>query len=400
MGYGHTFACSPFFMIKILHRLPILFCWLSCAFFSQAQVTLRLVALPANSPSKDSLFFAGNLNRWNPGDTNYLFKTGTDHFPTLVIPEGKGTIPFKITRGNWAKAEADSSGNDTGNRSFSFTGSPQTIDLVIRGWKAQVASVSTAATNVKVLSDSFAMPQLGRKRRIWLYLPPDYQSSQKHYPVIYMHDGQNLFDNLTSFSGEWGVDETLNQLFEQGDYGTIVVGIDNGGEKRLDEYSPWKNPSYGGGEGAAYMAFLVQTLKPYIDSNFRTLKGPESTALFGSSMGALISTYGAATYPAVFGKVGAFSPAYWFSISGFVEYLQTNTSDIHNLKIFHLAGENESASMVNLMEKVNGKMLEKGLQKSHSKVKIDADGTHSETYWKREFEGAYRWLFTKESKSH
>lgn len=360
-----------------------------------AQVTIRLNLIPANTPDSSKFFFAGSLNGWNPGDSNFTLKPGADGYPVIILPEGKGTIQYKITRGSWDLVETGRTGEEIGNRNFTFTGSPQTFDLTIQKWKT-AASISTASKNVKILSDSFPMPQLGRKRRIWLYLPPDYAGSKKKYPVIYMHDGQNLFDNKTSFAGEWGVDETLNKLHKEGDYGAIVVGIDNGGEKRLDEYSPWKNTSYGGGEGDAYLEFIVKNLKPHIDSNYRTLKDPAYTALFGSSMGALISTYGAAKYPAVFGKAGSFSPAYWFSITNLVTYIQTNSSNIQDLKIYHLAGEKESATMASMMEMINGKMLEKGLQKSNSKVKIDADGTHSEGYWKREFEGAYKWLFSKE----
>ena len=360
-----------------------------------AQVTIRLNSIPGNTPDSARFYFAGSLNSWNPGDSNFTLKPGADGYPAIILPEGKGTIQYKITRGTWDLVETGSSGEEIGNRSFTFTGVPQTFDLTIQKWKSS-AKVSTASRNVKILSDSFPMPQLGRKRRIWLYLPPDYASSQKNYPVIYMHDGQNLFDNKTSFAGEWGVDETMNKLHKEGDYGAIIVGIDNGGDKRLDEYSPWKNTSYGGGEGDGYLEFIVKNLKPHIDSNYRTLKAPAYTGLFGSSMGALISTYGAAKYPSVFGKAGAFSPAYWFSITNLVSYLQTNSSNIHDLKIYHLAGEKESATMASMMEMVNGKMLEMGLQKSNAKVKIDADGTHSEGYWKREFEGAYRWLFSKE----
>lgn len=262
------------------------------ACISQAQVTLKLIKLPDNTSSNDSLFFAGSLNNWNPGDITRVFFKGKDKIPTLVIPEGTGTVQYKITRGNWAKAEADAQGNDISNRSFTFTGKPQTIDLTVQSWKIQTEAESTAASNVKILADSFSMPHLNRKRRIWIYLPPDYESSQKKYPVIYMHDGQNLFDNKTSFSGEWGVDETLNQLFEQGDYGAIVVGIDNGGNKRLDEYSPWKNPMYGGGDGDEYIDFIKYSLKPCIDQHFRTQTDPQNTCLWGSSMGGLISAYG------------------------------------------------------------------------------------------------------------
>lgn len=153
------------------------------------------------------------------------------------------------------------------------------------------------------------MPQLDRNRKIWLYLPPDYSTSTKNYPVLYMQDGQNLFDNATSFAGEWQVDETLNSLFAGGDYGAIVVGIENGGGERLNEYSPWNNPSYGGGLGDQYVAFLANTLKPYIDANYRTRPEPQFNALIGSSMGALISTYGATEFPNIFRKVGSLSPA-------------------------------------------------------------------------------------------
>ncbi len=161
--------------------------------------------------------------------------------------------------------------------------------------------------------ESFIIPQLNRERRIWMYLPPDYEVSNEAYPVVYMHDAQNLFDETTSYSGEWSVDETLDRLFKDKNLKLIVVGIDNGGEKRLDEYSPWKNEKYGGGEGDAYLDFVVNTLKPYIDNNFNTLKDKTNTAIIGSSMGGLISHYAALKYPEVFGKIGVYSPAFWFS---------------------------------------------------------------------------------------
>lgn len=175
--------------------------------------------------------------------------------------------------------------------------------------------MGTAASNVQILSKTFALPQLNTTRKIWLYLPPDYATSTKNYPVLYMQDAQNLFDNNTSFSGEWQVDETLNSLFAAGDYGAIVVGIDNGGSERLNEYSPWVNTDYGGGKGEDYMDFMANTLKPYIDANYRTRPEPSMNALIGSSMGAIISTFGACEYPEAFQKVGSFSPAYWFALS-------------------------------------------------------------------------------------
>ncbi len=378
-------------MVTIRNKVLFIFPFLFLVFFVHAQVTLRIISIPGNTSPKASFYFTGSLQGWNPGDSLFTFIPGKNQIPTLIIPEGKGTVQYKITQGNWENSEGDSVGKDINNRSFTFTGKPQIIDLTILSWKKK--PVSSAASNVKILSDSFPMPQLNRYRRIWLYLPPDYTTSTKRYPVIYMQDGQNLFDSKTSFSGEWEVDETLNKLYSEGDYGAIVVGIDNGGEKRLDEYSPWKNTSYGGGEGDAYIDFISQSLKPFIDTNFRTLSTPEYTCIFGSSLGALIAIYGAIKYPGIFGKAGAFSPAYWFNISNFVSYIQENTSNLGLSKIIHLGGKSESPTMENFIDLVHEKLQTMGLQKVQSKVKIDADGTHSETYWRREFGAAYVWLF-------
>ena len=168
--------------------------------------------------------------------------------------------------------------------------------------------------NVKLLSNNFYMPQLNKNRRIWIYLPNDYETNtNKRYPVLYMHDGQNCFDKTTAFAGEWGIDETLNYKEKNGDKGCIVVAIDNGGASRLDEYSPYVNSQYGGGKGDDYLDFLALTLKPFIDSAYRTFPDKNNTAMAGSSMGGLITMYALFKYPNIYGKAGIFSPAFWFS---------------------------------------------------------------------------------------
>jgi predicted alpha/beta superfamily hydrolase len=380
---------EPFFKkTSLIICLGLISCTIS------AQVTIKINLMPGNTPPASKFYFAGNLNNWNPGDSSFTLKPGADGYPAIMLPEGKGTIQYKITRGSWDLVETGINGEEIGNRSFTFTGVPQTINLTLVKWKgAASATQSTASKNVSIMDTNYAMPQLSRNRRIWLYLPPDYQTSKKYYPVIYMQDGQNLFDKKTSFSGEWEVDETLNDLYAKGDYGVIVVGIDNGGNKRMDEYSPWKNGSYGGGEGDAYLDFIIKTLKPHIDSNYRTKKQPEYTCLFGSSMGALIATYGAEKFPSVFGKVGSFSPAYWVALPGLNTYIQNSTNNISNLRIIQVAGQKESPTMATHLQNITNLQLSKGLKSTNSKIKIDADGTHSESYWKREFGAAYQWLF-------
>ncbi len=367
---------------------------------SFAQVTLKVSSIPANTPANANVHFAGSANGWNPADVNFILQSDGLGNRTIVIPEGMGSVTYKFTRGSWPTVEGNASGGFLPDRTFTFTGTPQTIDLTIQSWEdLGGASNSTASENVQVLNNAFFMPQLNTSRKIWLYLPPDYATSTKRYPVLYMQDGQNLFDNATSFSGEWQVDETLNGLFENGDFGAIVVGIDNGGGARLDEYSPWNNPQYGGGDGDDYMNFLANTLKPYIDANYRTRPEAEMNALVGSSMGGLIATYGAIEYPEAFKKVGAMSPAYWFALSSLNNYISSSTLNLDNHRMYFVGGTTESSTMVSNINTVKDNLLTKGLTPTDVFTKFDTYGQHNENYWKGEFGALYQWLFSEENLS-
>ena len=365
-----------------------------------AQVTLKVTSIPSNTPQNASIYLAGAVNGWNAGDTNYILQPdGLGNFQ-ITIPEGTGTSAFKFTRGSWATVEGNATGGFLPDRTFTFTGSPQTIDLTILSWEDLGGNnPSTAAANVQILSSNFAIPQLNTTRKVWLYLPPDYNTSAKNYPVLYMQDGQNLFDNATSFSGEWQVDETLNTLFANGDYGAIVVGIDNGGSERLNEYSPWVNAQYGGGDGDDYMAFLANTLKPYIDSNYRTRPEPAMNALIGSSMGALIATYGACEFPDTFRKVGSMSPAYWFAINDFNNYIINGAFNLQLHRMYFVAGTTESESMMNDVYVIRNGLFGRGLSQENALTKFDNFGQHNENYWKGEFAAMYQWLFAEENLS-
>ncbi len=357
------------------------------------QVTLQVMDLPKSTSVNPVIFVAGSMNGWNPGDSNYVLKPGKNGLLSITFPPGHGKVEYKFTMGDWSKAEGGMKGEDISNRSFTHTGYPQIIDVMIAGWKEKTQS--TAQSNVRVLDTAFLMPQLSRTRRIWIYLPPDYATSTKSYPVIYMHDGQNLFDDATAFAGEWQVDETLNKLHSEGDNSAIVVGIDNGARKRMDEYSPWNNKVYGGGEGDEYIDFIRFSLKPYIDHHFRTKPGSENTCLWGSSMGGLISTYGVLKYPETFGKAGIFSPSYWFSFDSLTNAIVNKNGRLNQVKIIHVAGEKEGSNMKGFIEKFSDALLNQKVPASNMKVKIDVDGSHTESYWKREFAAAYKWLFSK-----
>ena len=136
----------------------------------------------------------------------------------------------------------------------------------------------TVSGNIQIAQNVYS-PQLDNQRDILIYLPPSYADSQNHYPVLYMHDGYNLFDEATSYTGEWYVDETMEKLSAEEHLEAIVVGIPSMGKERLAEYSPFVDKTYGGGKGEAYLNFIVHTLKPLVDSAFRTLPNKRNTGM-------------------------------------------------------------------------------------------------------------------------
>jgi predicted alpha/beta superfamily hydrolase len=176
--------------------------------------------------------------------------------------------------------------------------------------------------NIKVTQDVYS-PQLNNRRHLLVYLPPSYQPGHdKRYPVLYMQDGQNLFDNATSFAGEWGVDEAMEELAQKQGLEAIIVGIPNTGQMRAAEYSPFPDSQMGGGLGDQYVAFVAHTVKPLIDRDFRTLPDKMNCGIMGSSMGGLISLYAFFHCPDVFGFTGVMSPSLWFGHGRIMTYVQ------------------------------------------------------------------------------
>jgi predicted alpha/beta superfamily hydrolase len=145
----------------------------------------------------------------------------------------------------------------------------------------------------------------------------------RRYPVLYMHDGQNLFDQATSYSGEWHVDETMTALAREG-LEAIVVGIPHMNGQRLLEYSPFTDTYHGSGRGKDYLSFVVETVKAMIDRDFRTLPQREHTAMLGSSMGGLITLYALFACGETFSAVGVMSPSFWFANEAIFDYVRAS----------------------------------------------------------------------------
>ena len=370
----------------------------SLSALAQQKVRIEINSLPANTPDNSSIFIAGNFNGWNPQNKEYQFqKNDKGYFLELSLK--LGSYEYKITRGGWDKVECTKEGRDVGNRALKVEADAN-IEVGVEGWKDLFASSSqpkksTANKNVRIIDTAFFIPQLNRTRRIWIYLPPTYNSSSKKYPVMYMHDGQNVFDDLTSFSGEWGVDEAIDTLGLKTKE-CIVVGIDNGGNKRLNEYCPYDfdlkgiaaNNSSNKGEGSLYVDFLVKTLKPFIDKKYRTLKDPKNTFTAGSSMGGLISMYAVLKYPKVFGGAGVFSPAFWVGPKIFDD-IKAKGKKV-NAKIYFYAGNEEGETMVPMTLQAFNDMHK--VSKSKMCEVIRAGGKHNEQRWRIEFPLFYEWL--------
>ena len=246
--------------------------------------------------------------------------------------------------------------------------------------------------NVRVLP-GVASPELGNARDIQVYLPPSYQASGRHYPVIYMQDGQNLFDPGTSFAGEWRVDDTLERLGPES-IEAIVVGVPNMGEQRIDEYSPFRDRTKGGGRGDAYVDFLVRTLKPEVDRRFRTRHERTHTGIMGSSMGGLVSLYAFFREPQVFGFAGAMSPALWFANGAIFDYLRSRQA--WTGKVYVDVGTKEGRPTVR-----NARMMARLLRRTAARPRLSVmyvegrGAAHNESAWADRFERAVRFLLPR-----
>jgi len=367
--------------IKIL---LILYSVLSLFTSAQYSLQLSIFKLPDNHPDKEDIYLAGTFNNWNPKDEKFKMTRNEGGYSISTTVKDK-TGEYKLTRGSWGKAECDIEGKDIANRKYDVEMN-ELVGLTVQGWKDKFAKQSTASKNVKIIDTAFNIPQLNRKRGIRVYLPEDYTLSKRRYPVIYMHDGQNLFDNATSFAGEWGVDEFMDSTKLKK---CIIVGIDNWGEKRMTEYNFYDNQRFGKGEGNGYADFIVKTLKPFIDKKYRTLKDKSNTSISGSSMGGLISFQTLLKYPSVFGSAGVYSPSFW--ITSKLENEIKSKGKLVNSRIYFFAGKLEDATMMMVKDAIKIYQSMRKVSKSKMKLVIKDDGKHSEATWRKDFPEFYKW---------
>ena len=244
------------------------------------------------------------------------------------------------------------------------------------------------------------------KRFVRVWLPPGYDnpaSASQQYPVLYLNDGQNLFEASASFTGvEWQVDETADRLIREGTIPPmIIVGLDNAGKDRLREYMPHRSlhPKMFRVQGSRYPSFLFKEVMRFMASNYRVATGAGNTGLGGSSLGALISLYTAAVNPGVIGKLLLESPSLWASNRQIIR--QSRTVKRWPDRVFLATGTNEvgredrNRSVVDDVQELAGIFRRSGLDDSRLRLRVEEGGTHHESAWARRFPEALTFLFGK-----
>ena len=348
----------------------------------------------SNEDDERPVFITGNFNKWNPRDLVFeMLETGTNKY-SIEIENKKlpKNIEYKYTRGGWGNVEIDRFGNITPNRKIEK--SAKEVEDKVEKWRVNWEPFKKEFFPiVEIISEKFFIPQLNRTRKIWALLPYNYNKTDKTYPVLYLQDAQNLFNEGSDF-GNWEIDKKMSILAEYGRGDLIIIAIENGREDRIKEYVLDNNSITENAEGKKYIRFLADTLKPYVDSVYRTKQEREFTGIGGSSLGALISIYSGFLYPEVYSKLMIFSPSLWVNPEN--NFPQMNFKNPYDIKVYLYGGELEGSQMTERMELFEKTM--EGWEDSHSmqfefKISINHEGKHQEFFWSQEFPRAVEWLF-------
>ncbi len=348
----------------------------------------------SNEDDDRPVFITGNFNKWNPKDATFVLKNLDNNTYTIEIDDEQlpEIIEYKYTRGGWGNVEIDRFGNITPNRKIKKGDAPN--EDIVEKWRINWGPFKEEFSPiVEIISEKFFIPQLNRTRKIWALLPYNYHKTDKTYPVLYLQDAQNLFNEGSAF-GNWEIDKKMSILAEYGRGDVIIIAIENGSEDRIKEYILDNDSITKNAEGKKYIRFLADTLKPYVDSVYRTKPEREFTGIGGSSLGGLISIYSGFLYPEVYSKLLIFSPSLWVNPEN--NFPQMNFKNPYEIKVYMYGGEMEGSQMTERIA-----LFEKTLESwenSHSiqfefKISINDEGKHQEFYWSQEFPRAVEWLF-------
>jgi predicted alpha/beta superfamily hydrolase len=244
--------------------------------------------------------------------------------------------------------------------------------------------------------EQFRSRFLRNQRDLMVYTPPGYaDQSRRHFPVLYLHDGQNLFDAATSFipGQDWHVGQTADRCIQTGAVAPlIIVGMYNT-RARIREYTPTEVPKLGGGRADRYARFLIEEVKPFIDREYRTLSGSQHTGIGGSSLGGLVSLYLGLQHSRIFGKISALSPSVWWNQQVIHRFARTATVELRP-RIWLDIGTREGPRIVQDVEKFRDVLLEKGWKPGKDLHYERVEGAeHNEAAWAQRVGPFLRFLY-------
>ncbi|SHG76665.1 Predicted hydrolase of the alpha/beta superfamily [Flavobacterium fluvii] len=338
------------------------------------------------------VYISGNFNNWHTQDNRFLMEKIDNNlyqYEFALDFDYPEELLYKFTKGDWSAVEIDAHGNRTENRSTKKHTAIQN-EHVARWRRNWLPFKQSFLPQVQLISDEFEIPQLNKTRKVWALLPHDYDKSDERYPVMYLQDAQNLF-NEAAEHGNWEIDKKLAVMSEYKIGKIIIIGIEHAEEDRVKEYNVGETV-LGNGQGEKYICFVTETLKPFVDKNYRTKKEREFTGIGGSSMGGLISFFSGLRYPEVYGKLMVFSPSLWVVPNLKIDSDLTNTDDT---KIYLYAGGAESDTMIEEVKSLKDDIISSEFVKDKMKINLSINmlGKHNETYWSDEFPKAIEWLF-------
>lgn len=352
-----------------------------------------VVRVPESTPPGRRVFLAGDgpLGDWSAAGVPLDPWADGTHRAMLELPPGfRGH--FLVTLGRWREAESDGRGHEFFPRELRADG-PLTVEAEVQGWDQ---------TSVEYHHD-FRSQFLQNARTVSVWLPPGYGIQPgRRYPVFYLHDGQNLFDAHTAFGGvPWGADEvTEREVRADRVPPLILVGVANTPD-RLHEYGPQRcGHKRAHDRSRDYGRFLVEEVKPFIDSLYRTRTEPEHTGVGGSSMGGLISLHLCKWYPGVFGKCAAMSPSLWWDREYFLRNVTVSPGWLERCRVWLDVGEHESwsrvgsAATMRRTRRLAGLFARRGLRAGeHYRYVEVPGGAHNEASWGARFDRVLGFLF-------
>lgn len=359
---------------------------------AEIQVNVRI---DGEAIMQGPFFISGNLpelGEWNPRKIR-LEKVDDEFYQFTFSVETGTLVEFKITRGSWKRQGVYGEpfdGFPPSNIVF-IAEESETIDLSVIAWYDQIPVQSDSVIGNLIIHRGFKSKCLRYTRRLFVWLPPSYGKTTKRFPVIYMHDGQNLFDAKTSFSiHDWKVDEVATRLIKQNKIKEfIVVGIGNSRD-RDEEYDLFRPL------GKAYAKFMISELKPFIDRKYRTLPDASNTAIMGSSSGGMISFQMAWNYPHIFSMAGCLSPAFFVSKSLLYKVIKSDPNPLKPVKFYLDAGEFEP-EFADAADKMKLRLLEFGYREGHDLLtQFGKRHNHSEEAWAKRIHIPLSFFFAKE----